>query len=98
MLFDTNTTRWSRLAKGEQFGENLWSHDGEYVYIRESSKGSPRLIRVRIKDGLLEDVLGLKDIPQLDDIFTAWIGLTPEGAPVLIRDRSVQEIYALDLQ
>jgi Tol biopolymer transport system component/DNA-binding winged helix-turn-helix (wHTH) protein len=98
MLFDTNTTHWSSLAKGEEFGENLWSHDGKYVYIRESSKGSPRLIRVRIKDGLLEDVLSLKDIPQLVDFFTAWIGLTPEGAPVLIRDRSVQEIYALDLQ
>jgi hypothetical protein len=98
MLFDTKTRHWSSLAKGEEFGENLWSHDGKYVYIRESSKGSPRLIRVRIKDGFLEDVLGLKDIPQLVDFFTAWIGLTPEDAPVLIRDRSVQEIYALDLQ
>ena len=98
MLFDTNTTHWSSLATGEQFGDNLWSHDGKYVYIRESSKGSPRLIRVRIEDGLVEDVLSLKDIPQLVDFFTAWIGLTPEDDPVLIRDRSVQEIYALDLQ
>jgi Tol biopolymer transport system component len=98
MLFDTNTMRWSRLAKGEQFGDNLWSHNGKYVYIRESSKGSPRLIRVRMEDGLVEDVLSLKDIPQLVDFFTAWIGLTPEDDPVLIRDRSVQEIYALDLQ
>jgi hypothetical protein len=93
-----NKTHWSSLAKGEQFGDNLWSHDGKYVYIRESSKGSPRIIRVRMKDGLLQDVLSLKDIPQLVDFFTAWFGLTPENAPVLIRDRSVQEIYALDLQ
>jgi Tol biopolymer transport system component len=97
MLFDTKTTHWSNLAKGEQFGDNVWSHDGKYVYVRESSKGSPRLIRVRIKDGLLEDVLSLKDMPQLVDFFAAWIGLTSEDAPVLIRDRSVQEIYALDL-
>jgi hypothetical protein len=34
----------------------------------------------------------------LVDFFTAWFGLTREDAPVLIRDRSVQEIYALDLQ
>ena len=45
-----------------------------------------------------KEVLSLKGIPQLVDIFTAWIGLTLEDAPVLIRDRSVQEIYALDLQ
>jgi Tol biopolymer transport system component len=97
MLFDTNTTHWSSLVKGE-FGYNLWSHDGKYVYVRESSKGSPRLVRVRIRDGNVEEVLSLKNIPQLADIFTAWIGLTLEDAPVLIRDRSVQEIYALDLQ
>jgi hypothetical protein len=66
--------------------------------MRESSKGSPRLVRVRIRDGTVEEVLSLKGIPQLVDIFTAWIGLSPEDAPVLIRDRSVQEIYALDLQ
>jgi len=66
--------------------------------MRESSKGSPRLVRVRIRDGTVEEVLSLKDIPQLVDFFTAWFGLTPENAPVLIRDRSVQEIYALNLQ
>jgi hypothetical protein len=98
MLFDTKTKHWSSLLKGEEFGDNLWSHDGKYVYMRESFKGSPMLVRVRIRDGTLEEVLSLKDIPQLVDIFTAWIGLSPEDAPVLIRDRSMQEIYALDLQ
>jgi len=98
MLFDAKTTHWSSLVKGEAFGNNLWSHDGKYVYMQESSKGSPRLVRVRIRDGTVEEVLSLKDIPQLVDMFTAWIGLGPEDAPVLIRDRSMQEIYALDLQ
>jgi len=98
MLFDTKTSHWSSLVKSEGFGDNLWSHDGKYVYMRESSKGSPRLVRVRIRDGTVEEVLSLKDIPQLVDFFTAWFGLTPENAPVLIRDRSVQEIYALNLQ
>jgi dipeptidyl aminopeptidase/acylaminoacyl peptidase len=67
MLFDIKTMHWSSLARGEQFGDNLWSHNGKYVYIRESSKGFPKLIRVRIEDGFVEDVLSLKDIPQLVD-------------------------------
>src|SRR6266478_6385369 len=46
MLFDTKTRHWSSLVKGQDFGYNLWSHDGKYVYMRESSKGSPRLVRV----------------------------------------------------
>jgi hypothetical protein len=47
---------------------------------------------------VLEHVLNLKDFPQLDDGFASWIGLTPDDAPLLMRDRSVQEIYALDLR
>jgi Tol biopolymer transport system component/DNA-binding winged helix-turn-helix (wHTH) protein len=98
MLFDTNTNRWSSLLDGEQVGGNEWSHDGKYVYVRKNQSGAGELVRVRIKDRVLEHVLGLKDFPQLSDIFAAWIGLTPDDAPLLMRDRSVQEIYALDLR
>jgi Tol biopolymer transport system component/DNA-binding winged helix-turn-helix (wHTH) protein len=98
MLFDTNTNHWSSLVEGEHFSYNEWSHDGEYVYMRENWGGTGELVRVRIKDRVLERVLSLKDFPQLADIFAGWIGLTPDDAPLLMRDRSVQEIYALDLR
>jgi Tol biopolymer transport system component/DNA-binding winged helix-turn-helix (wHTH) protein len=98
MLFDTNTKLWSILAKGDQVGYNEWSHDGKYIYMRENWDGAGELVRVRLKDRVLEDVLSLKDFPQLSDIFASWIGLTPDDAPLLMRDRSVQEIYALDLR
>jgi hypothetical protein len=52
---------------------------------------------LRIKDRVLEHVVSLKHFPQLGDIFAGWIGLTPDDSPLLRRDRSVQEIYALDL-
>jgi len=97
MLFDTNTNQWSSLAEGQQLGSNEWSHDGKYIYLRENRGGAGELVRVRMKDRVLEHVLSLKEFPQLADIFAAWIGLTPEDAPLLMRDRSVQEIYALDL-
>jgi Tol biopolymer transport system component/DNA-binding winged helix-turn-helix (wHTH) protein len=98
MLFDTNANRWSSLVEGEQIGYNEWSHDGKYVYFRENRGGAGELVRVRIKDRVLEHVLSLKDFPQLSDGFASWIGLTPDDAPLLMRDRSVQEIYALDLR
>ena len=53
MLFDTNTNRWSSLVEGEQVGYNEWSHDGEYVYMRENRGGAAELVRVRIKDRVL---------------------------------------------
>jgi len=98
MLFDTNTNRWSSLVEGNMLGYNEWSHDGKYVYMREYRAGAGELARVRLKDRVLEHVLSLKDFPQLADSFASWIGLTPDDAPLLMRDRSVQEIYALDLR
>lgn len=97
-LFDINSNHWSTLAEGEELNYNEWSHDGKYVYMREASGGAAELVRVRISDRILEHILRLKDFPQAVDIFGGWIGLTPDDAPVLIRDRSVQEIYALDLR
>jgi len=98
LLFDSKTKQWSSLAKGELFSYNLWSHDGKYVYMRDSHSGSPRIVRVRIPDGRMEEVVSLKDLPQVVDIFAGWIGLTPDDQPIVIRDRSTQEIYALDLR
>jgi Tol biopolymer transport system component/DNA-binding winged helix-turn-helix (wHTH) protein len=96
MLFDTNTNHWSSLVEGT-FGFNEWSRDGKYVYMRTTRGGAPEVVRVRIKDRVLEHVVSLKDFPQLSDAFAGWIGLAPDGSPLLMRDRSVQEIYALDL-
>jgi Tol biopolymer transport system component/DNA-binding winged helix-turn-helix (wHTH) protein len=97
MLLNASTNRWSSLAEGQEVGYNEWSHDGKYVYMRESRDGAGELVRVRIKDGVLEHLLSLKDFPQPSDGVASWIGLTPDDAPLLMRDRSLQEIYALDL-
>jgi len=98
MLFDTGTNHWLSLVEGKQLSDNEWSHDGKYIYMRETRGDAGEMVRVRIKDRVLEDVVSLKDFPQLSDIFAAWIGLTPDDSPLLMRDRSVQEIYALELR
>lgn len=98
MLFDTRTQSWSKLLQGNSLGFNFWSHDGKYVYFRDNSGSSAKLERVTIVDRALEPVLSLKDLPQVVDGIAMWFGLTPDGAPVVIRDRSVLEVYALDLR
>jgi Tol biopolymer transport system component/DNA-binding winged helix-turn-helix (wHTH) protein len=99
MLFDTRTNQWSSLGTGGPRGYNEWSRDGKYIYMRETTQGgSGEVVRVRMKDRVLENVVSLKDFPQFTDMFAAWIGLTPDDEPLLLRDRSLQEIYALDLR
>ena len=99
MLFDRTANSWTTLAEGRPYGFNEWSRDGQYVYALESPEGrSGRIVRVRVKDRVQEDVLSLKDFPQLLDVFAWWYGLTPDGKLILMRDRSVQEVYALEIQ
>jgi DNA-binding winged helix-turn-helix (wHTH) protein/Tol biopolymer transport system component len=98
LLFDSRTSHWSSLATGELFSYNQWSHDGKYIYMRDNHAGIPRIVRVQMRSGRMEQVVSLKDLPQVVDVFTGWIGLTPEDDPILIRDRSTHEIYALDLE
>jgi Tol biopolymer transport system component len=98
MLLDQSANSWSTLAEGEHFAFNEWSPDGKYVYAQESGGGFARIVRVRIKDRIQEDVLSLKDFPLLIDPFADWYGITPDGKILLMRDRSLQEIYALSLE
>jgi Tol biopolymer transport system component/DNA-binding winged helix-turn-helix (wHTH) protein len=96
VLFDQKT--WSTLAEGEHFGFNEWSPDGKYVYAEKSGGGFGRIVRVRTRDRVSEEVLSLRDFPLLIDPFASWYGLTPDGKILLMRDRSVQEVYALTLE
>jgi Tol biopolymer transport system component/DNA-binding winged helix-turn-helix (wHTH) protein len=97
-LFDLKTNRWSSLASGGIFSCNEWSHDGRYVYMQRTRNGSGEVVRVRIRDRKLEIVRSLKDVPMLTDSWASWTGLTPDDAVLLMRNRSVQEIYGLQLQ
>ena len=97
LLFDTRTNQWATLAEGVQLSYNEWSHDGKYLYLKENRSGASELVRLGMKDRALEDILSLRNFPQVIDMFAGWVGLTPDDEPLLMRDRSVQEIYAFDL-
>ncbi len=97
MLFNVRTGRWSSIARGQELSYNEWSHDGSYIYLRENHGGAGQIVRIRVKDHLKETVVSLQKFPQLTDMFATWLGLSPHDDPLLLRDRSLQEIYGLDL-
>jgi hypothetical protein len=55
--------------------------------------------RMRIPEGQVELTASAKDIDIICPVFAwgSWFGLTPDDRVLVLRDRSVQEIYALDL-
>ena len=97
MLFDRASQKWQELAS-IPIGYPSWSHDGEYLYFDTSLSEDAAFQRVRISDHKLERLFSLKGIRRFWGEFGSWTGLAPDDTPLLVRDISSQEIYALDWQ
>ena len=100
VLFDTKSRTWSDLTQPTMgvIGYPSWSHDGQYIYFDTSFNEDPGFFRIRVADRKLEKLCSLKDVRRLSSNFGSWAGLAPDDSPLLIRDISSQEIYALDWQ
>jgi len=97
MLYDMAMKTWAQLAVS-RFGFENWSHDGKYLYAEDYSDKTDDLVRVSVPNGKVETLLSLQDIPRGFDPWEFWIGLTPDDSALLMRDRSTQEIYSLDVR
>jgi eukaryotic-like serine/threonine-protein kinase len=97
MLFDTEKKSWSQLAVS-RFGFENWSHDGKYLYAEDYSDNTDDLVRVNASNGKLERLLSLKEVPRGFDPWEFWVGLASDDSLLMMRDRSTQEIYSLDVR
>jgi len=52
---------------------------------------------VSVADGRVERLFSLKEVLRSFDSWESWVGLGPDDTPLLMRDKSTQEIYRLDL-
>jgi DNA-binding winged helix-turn-helix (wHTH) protein/Tol biopolymer transport system component len=100
MLFDTTTQRWTKACDCV-VGFPMWSHDGRYIYFEyftEPDKGYS-VARIRPGNDKVETVADVSKVGR----WTAgsvgqWFGLAPDDSPLVARDISTQEIYALEMQ
>lgn len=95
MLFDFTTQKWSELAN-TFVAYPIWSRDGRYVYFDGILDNQESYFRVQIGSGKLERLFSLKGFQAAGGAFGNWSGLAPDETPLLVRDASIQEIYALD--
>jgi eukaryotic-like serine/threonine-protein kinase len=97
MLYDVRMEKWSELAQGGAFAFENWSQDGRYIYVVDIV--GEDIARVDIVNRKLERLVSLKDVPiHTADAWAQWTGLAADDSPLIMRDRSTQEIYALDVQ
>jgi len=94
-LFDISARKWREL-ENVNVGTGwcpmcVWSRDSKYVYVGTASP-EQWLCRVRIADAKLEHILSLKGVRGS---WLPWIGVAPDGSPLISRDTGSREIYAL---
>jgi Tol biopolymer transport system component len=94
-IFDLSSRQWRELGGVEAAYPN-WSRDSRYIYFRSRERSS-WLCRFRISDANLERIASLQDIRRTGVFGWTWVGLTPDGSPLVLRDTGTEEIYALDV-
>jgi DNA-binding winged helix-turn-helix (wHTH) protein/Tol biopolymer transport system component len=93
-LFDVRSQTWSTLQTGEVLGWPAWSNDSRFVYFLETSAA---LMRIKVNGGPAEKIFDLKDFHTIG-LYSDWLALDPNDAPLMLRDAGSQDIYALTLE
>jgi eukaryotic-like serine/threonine-protein kinase len=99
MIFDFTTQEWTEAFNSQVFYETF-SHDGKYIYFLSipTPDFEPRVLRLRMSDRKIEEVVDLQKAgPLLNGRASTWFGLAPDDSPLVTRDISTQEIYALEM-
>ena len=79
-------------------GANDWSADGKYVYFDTGFSKDLAVYRVNVADRKVERVASLQNFRRVVNPWVSWMGLTPDGSPLLMHDIGTQEVYALDFE
>jgi Tol biopolymer transport system component/DNA-binding winged helix-turn-helix (wHTH) protein len=93
-LFNVREQTWAEIMP-EPISYTTWSHNGRYIYFNAGRV--PFVIgRVEARTRRIERLASLESVPALGRQGPAWMGLTPDDSPLILRNRSSQEIYALE--
>jgi serine/threonine protein kinase len=95
MLFDFSTQKWTELAS-LFVAYPTWSRDGRYLYFDGILDNQESYFRAQVSSGKLERIFSLRGFQAAGGAFGNWSGLAPDESPLVVRDASIQEIYALD--
>jgi Tol biopolymer transport system component/DNA-binding winged helix-turn-helix (wHTH) protein len=95
MMFGFADRKWSELMEGP-FNGGSFSRDGKYFYFDTERVADPAVYRLRISDRKVERVASLQGIRRTPGFLGDWFDLGPDDAPMVLRNLSNEQIYALE--
>jgi Tol biopolymer transport system component/DNA-binding winged helix-turn-helix (wHTH) protein len=99
VMYDFARQKWMNLVKNMGLiGFMEWTPDGKSVLFDTFDVPQPAFYRIRVSDLKLETVASTVEVRRYYGPFGPWTGMAADGSPLLVRDISNEEAYALDLQ
>jgi serine/threonine protein kinase/Tol biopolymer transport system component len=94
VLFDRSTQKWTTLVdftdRNSSIGGHAWSRNGKFVYFTSGGGTDDGVFRIGITDRMPQKVVTLKDLDM------SSFALSPDDEPLIFRETSSSEIYALE--
>jgi DNA-binding winged helix-turn-helix (wHTH) protein/Tol biopolymer transport system component len=98
-LYEFATRKWSPILKNfPHIGYMEWASDSKSVIFDTYETREPAFFRLHVPDGRLETIASTENILRYYGEFGPWAGATTDGAPLLVRDVGIEEMYSLDLE
>jgi hypothetical protein len=95
MLFDVGKQTWNETAAPKQCWLQRWTRDSRSFYCLEGKGEAIHHYDIAMRRS--QQVINLKDCRPTGNIFR-WLGVSPDGSPLILNEVGVQEIYSLELQ
>lgn len=97
MIYDFQSRAWREIAHGEFLIHLDRTRDARYFYYQDVfEKGEP-VYRLRVGDWHVERVMSFESLLEGDVVRCRFIGVLPDGSPMVLAVRGGYDIYSLDL-
>ena len=97
-LYDVSSGRWSVLVNMIA-DYPYWSTDSRYIYYCTHTQAGAGVYRAGLESHKPEFVASLTNSARIiDEMWGQWLGLTPDGEPLILRTADLQQIYLLSFE
>jgi DNA-binding winged helix-turn-helix (wHTH) protein/Tol biopolymer transport system component len=93
LTFDMKSQIWKTVARGKSLSFPVWSADGADLYYQDVLAPGQPLYLVHLENGAVSEIASFQKALDTGIGRCAFVGLSPEGAPMISFDRSSSDIY-----
>ena len=94
LLYDFASQRWRPLVERTFVSYPAWARDSASLFVTEDG----RRVRYRVAYGRREVVHSFEGLRQINRLLGPWVGRAPDDSILALRDTSLDEIFALELE